>query len=376
MKMSTQKLNLRGTMGRNIPTHHPGYVPNVPMIPTPGHCDRTPPPLPQLNSTTTTSPGDTGSTQDQLYHTIPYHTIYVKNLSYGRTPSIITPRNQYLSSTVRANLYGDIYQEPNQGHSRASAIWSLCARAVDSITFWRAATLLLSLMCIVFISIILYGNLFYSDPSSCSSSAPSTSSAVNTALRDQSSTSHHQHHSSSSSSNSLPSKSHSSSSSPRSPPSSFDSSYLPTPVHYPHEVDMPQPTSTSTQPPRVVVVWPSEPPSFAPPHPLPSATPAPAVTRNKPQRRNQHNNVKRECKKGWNGRLCGFNGCPNDCGGSERGECVEASSPGQVGHDGEVADSINWECRCLPGYTGADCGQELELNCNDGADNDGGKYLN
>lgn len=79
------------------------------------------------------------------------------------------------------------------------------------------------------------------------------------------------------------------------------------------------------------------------------------------------------CDRGWNGRLCGFQGCPNDCGGSDRGECTQVTSPGQVTSDSETTDSSYWQCQCLPGFTGLDCGQELEMSCNDGIDNDRGK---
>ena len=142
--------NLRESSSNNTLGRLHGQTLTSPLAPNP-------PPLP---------PG--GGIQEQLYHTIPYQTIYAaKNPSYGGpTPPIITPRSQFLSSTVHANLHRDLYHSNDFGRR---SLWSYCARAVNSITFWRAATSILSLMCIIFILIICYGNNFYFDPSLCPS---------------------------------------------------------------------------------------------------------------------------------------------------------------------------------------------------------------
>ncbi|KAK9876572.1 hypothetical protein WA026_013952 [Henosepilachna vigintioctopunctata] len=61
------------------------------------------------------------------------------------------------------------------------------------------------------------------------------------------------------------------------------------------------------------------------------------------------------CVSGWNGKHCTLEGCPNSC--SNHGQCRQQS------------DS-RWACKCESGWDGSDCSILLEMNCNDGRDND------
>lgn len=61
------------------------------------------------------------------------------------------------------------------------------------------------------------------------------------------------------------------------------------------------------------------------------------------------------CVTGWNGKHCTFEGCPRDC--SKRGQCKSTEGGG-------------WSCRCDKGWEGLDCSIPLELECDDGKDND------
>lgn len=61
------------------------------------------------------------------------------------------------------------------------------------------------------------------------------------------------------------------------------------------------------------------------------------------------------CVAGWNGKHCTLEGCPREC--SKRGQCRSAEGAG-------------WSCRCDKGWEGADCSVPLELECDDGKDND------
>ncbi|XP_065204844.1 teneurin-m isoform X4 [Planococcus citri] len=61
------------------------------------------------------------------------------------------------------------------------------------------------------------------------------------------------------------------------------------------------------------------------------------------------------CVTGWNGKHCTLEGCPNSC--SSHGQC-------------RVNIDNAWECQCTEGWYGRDCNTQLELNCNDGRDND------
>ena len=62
------------------------------------------------------------------------------------------------------------------------------------------------------------------------------------------------------------------------------------------------------------------------------------------------------CVTGWNGKHCTLEGCPRDC--TKRGQCK--SSEGGAG----------WSCRCDNGWEGPDCSIPLEMECEDGKDND------
>ena len=66
------------------------------------------------------------------------------------------------------------------------------------------------------------------------------------------------------------------------------------------------------------------------------------------------------CVTGWNGKHCTFEGCPQEC--SKHGSCKSTSTDGQ------------WSCRCDKGWEGIDCSIPLELQCDDGLDNDKGDY--
>ena len=63
------------------------------------------------------------------------------------------------------------------------------------------------------------------------------------------------------------------------------------------------------------------------------------------------------CVAGWNGKHCTFEGCPKEC--SKHGQCKSSPEGG-------------WSCRCEKGWEGADCSIPLELECEDGKDNDKG----
>ena len=79
------------------------------------------------------------------------------------------------------------------------------------------------------------------------------------------------------------------------------------------------------------------------------------------QRCNEHGQCKNGtclCVTGWNGKHCTLEGCPNLCSG--HGQC-------------RVNVDNAWECQCSDGWFGRDCSVQLELNCNDGRDNDKGK---
>lgn len=67
------------------------------------------------------------------------------------------------------------------------------------------------------------------------------------------------------------------------------------------------------------------------------------------------------CVTGWNGKHCTLEGCPNEC--SKRGQCKSSPSP-----DGGGAPT--WSCRCDKGWEGSDCSIQLEMECDDGKDND------
>ncbi|KAL7028597.1 hypothetical protein ACKWTF_005910 [Chironomus riparius] len=60
------------------------------------------------------------------------------------------------------------------------------------------------------------------------------------------------------------------------------------------------------------------------------------------------------CSQGWNGKYCTLPGCENGC--SRHGQCTL--------EDGE------YRCDCIEGWAGSDCSTPLEMNCNDGIDND------
>lgn len=61
---------------------------------------------------------------------------------------------------------------------------------------------------------------------------------------------------------------------------------------------------------------------------------------------------------GWNGKHCTLPGCPRNCMG--HGKCM-ADEEGQ------------WSCKCHEEWEGVDCSVRLEMNCNDGIDNDDGQ---
>ena len=64
------------------------------------------------------------------------------------------------------------------------------------------------------------------------------------------------------------------------------------------------------------------------------------------------------CVTGWNGRHCTLEGCPGQCSGN--GEC-------RTDFRGD------WSCNCRDGWDGEECSTRLELACDDGIDNDGGR---
>lgn len=71
------------------------------------------------------------------------------------------------------------------------------------------------------------------------------------------------------------------------------------------------------------------------------------------------------CQPGFYGKHCLLDGCPNQC--SQRGQCIKLDS-------NSSNQQPEWRCQCQPGSTGDDCGQLVERQCDDGLDNDRGKF--
>ena len=65
---------------------------------------------------------------------------------------------------------------------------------------------------------------------------------------------------------------------------------------------------------------------------------------------------------GWNGKHCTLVGCPSNCMWPHNGQC-EADNEGI------------WSCKCNAQWEGIDCSVKIEMNCNDGVDNDDGKEI-
>ena len=72
-----------------------------------------------------------------------------------------------------------------------------------------------------------------------------------------------------------------------------------------------------------------------------------------------------QCSQGWYGTHCTLDGCPHACSG--HGECVAVDN---------VSRGSSWRCECVSGWSGLDCGNELEQVCDDGVDNDKGELIN
>lgn len=75
------------------------------------------------------------------------------------------------------------------------------------------------------------------------------------------------------------------------------------------------------------------------------------------------------CTAGWNGKHCTLEGCPREC--SKHGQCKQASSASSSASSSLLVDAGGWSCRCEKGWEGIDCNVALELDCDDGRDNDG-----
>lgn len=80
------------------------------------------------------------------------------------------------------------------------------------------------------------------------------------------------------------------------------------------------------------------------------------------------------CQPGYYGKHCSLNGCPNQC--SARGTCVRVQPLAQevAGASSSSALQPEWRCQCQAGSMGDDCGLPVERQCDDGIDNDRGKF--
>jgi hypothetical protein len=133
---------------------------------------------------------------------------------------------------------------------------------------------------------------------------------------------------------------------------------------------LPLPSSSTTQQPPLVVVS-----QQSPTQTQPQTTPQPAgQTRPSISSDNSANNNVRGC----HGRHCSpASGCPNQCSG--RGQCVKVTPPSLGQQDStswlvqHQSQQPEWRCQCPPGSTGDDCGILIERQCDDGIDNDKGK---
>ncbi len=74
---------------------------------------------------------------------------------------------------------------------------------------------------------------------------------------------------------------------------------------------------------------------------------------------------------GWNGKHCSLEGCPGNCHG--HGQCKTATGMSNGGGGGSGGG--DWECWCESGWYGRGCEVEMERDCSDKRDNDGGETI-